>query len=378
MGAAMSRDIVIAGAGLIGLGIAWRCAQAGLSVTVVDEAPGAGASYAAAGMLAPVSEVGYGEEALLTLCRASLDRFPGFVCEVQAASGIDVGLRAVGTMLVGFDTDDLRVLDDLRVYQRELGLAVGQLTPREARLREPALSPRIRGALSVDGDHSVDGRALHAALLAAAESANVQVLRSRIAALHVEGGRATGLRLAGGSCVGADTVVLALGAQSATLPGVPPLDVRPVKGQVLRLAGAAGLLQGTVRAVVRGKAVYLVPYGPDRLVVGASVEERGFDSTVTAGAVHELLRDAIEVVPGITELELLETLARWRPGTSDNAPLLGTVDMPGLVVATGHYRNGVLLTPITAELIAQLIVSGRVPQLAEPFAPERHRERSTR
>lgn len=371
----MSRSVVVAGGGLIGLGVAWRCAQAGLSVTVVDEAPGAGASYAAAGMLAPVSEVGYGEETLLGLCRVSLDRFPGFVAELQAASGIDVGLRAAGTMLVGFDTDDLRVLEDLRAFQCELGLTVERLTPREARRREPTLSPRIRGALAVGGDHSVDGRALHAALLLAAESANVRVLRSRIAALRVQDGRATGLDLADGSHVVADTVVLALGAHTATLPAVPALDVRPVKGQILRLAGAGGLLAGTVRALVRGRAVYLVPYGSDRLVIGASVEERGFDPTVTAGAVHELLRDAIEVVPGVRELELVETLARWRPGTSDNAPLLGPVAaMPGLVLATGHYRNGVLLTPITGEVIAELLASGRMPEVAEPFAPERHRE----
>jgi glycine oxidase len=372
----MSR-VVVAGGGLIGLAVAWRCAQAGLAITVVDEAPGAGASYAAAGMLAPVSEVGYGEEALLGLCRASLDRFPGFVAEVEDASGVDVGLRAAGTLLVGFDGDDLRVLEDLHAYQRGLGLAVERLTPREARRREPALSPRIRGALVAAGDHSVDGRALHAALLVAAEVAGVQVVRSRIASLEVRDGRAAGLRLVDGSQVVADTVVLALGAHSATLPGAPPVDVRPVKGQILRLAGATGLLQGTVRAVVRGRAVYLVPYGGDRLVVGASVEERGFDATVTAGTVHELLRDAIEVVPGVTELELVETLVRWRPGTPDNAPLLGRSALPGLVLATGHYRNGVLLAPITGEVIAALLTSGTIPALAGPFAPERHRERST-
>ncbi|CAN5384306.1 glycine oxidase ThiO [soil metagenome] len=372
----MSRDIVIAGGGLIGLGVAWRCAQAGLSVTVVDEAPGIGASWAAAGMLAPVSEVGFGEEALLTLCRASLDRFPGFVAEVQATSGIDVGLRAAGTLLVGFDTDDLRVLEDLRAYQCELGLTVEQLTPRDARRREPALSPRIRCALAVAGDHSVDARALHAALLVAAEAGGARVVRSRIAALRVRDGRATGLDLTDGSEVLAETVVLALGAHTATLPGVPALDVRPVKGQILRLAGADGLLAGTVRAVVRGRPVYLVPYGVGRLIVGASVEERGFDATVTAGAIHELLRDAIEVVPGVTELELVESLARWRPGTSDNAPLLGASSMPGLVLAAGHYRNGVLLTPVTAEVITELLTSGRTPQLAAPFGPERHTERS--
>lgn len=367
---------MVAGGGLVGLAVAWRCAQRGLQVTVVDEAPGTGASYAAAGMLAPVTEASYGEEALLTLCRASLERFPGFVTEVQEASGMDVGLRAVGTMLVGFDPDDMRALEDLHAYQAGLGLSVEHLTPREARRREPALSPRLRGALAVAGDHSVDARALHAALLAAVEAMGVRVLRSRITGLRVHDGAATGLLLADGSQLGAETVVLALGARTATLPGAPTFDVRPVKGQILRLAGARGLLKGTVRALVRGRAVYLVPYDSDRLAIGATVEERGFDPTVTAGAVHQLLRDAIEVVPGVTELELVETLTRWRPGTSDNAPLLGPASMPGLVVATGHYRNGVLLTPITGQVIAQLLTSGRLPDLAAPFAPERHTSRT--
>lgn len=362
---------MVAGGGLIGLAVAWRCAQRGLSVTVVDEAPGAGASFAAAGMLAPVSEVGYGEEALLALCRASLERFPGFVAEVQEASGIDVGFRTAGTLLVGFDADDMHTLERLRTYQTELGLDVEVLGAREARRREPGLSTRTRGALAVADDHSVDARALHAAILVAAQAAGVRVLRSRVEALRVENGHASGVLLADGIAVDADAVVLALGARTATLPGAPHLDVRPVKGQILRLAGAAGLLGGTVRALVRGRSVYLVPYGEDRLIVGGTVEERGFDASVTAGAVRDLLRDAIEVVPGVAELELVETLARWRPGTSDNGPLLGATDLPGLVVAAGHYRNGVLLTPITGEILAELLVSGRVPEVARHFDPQR-------
>jgi glycine oxidase len=367
----MTTSVAVAGGGLIGQAVAWRCAQAGLSVTVVDETPGAGASFAAAGMLAPVSEVSYGEEALLALCRASLERFPGFVAEVQAATGIDVGFRTAGTLLVGFDADDVAALERLRTYQSELGLAVELLGAREARRREPALSPRPRGALAVTGDHSVDARALHTAISGAAHACGVRALRSRVDALRVDDGRATGLLLADGTTVEADTVVLALGARTPGLPGAPPLDVRPVKGQILRLAGAAGLLGGTVRALVRGRSVYLVPYGEDRLVVGATVEERGFDDSVTAGAVHDLLRDAIEVVPGVAELELVETLARWRPGTTDNGPLLGTTTLPGLVVAAGHYRNGVLLTPITAEFVAGLLTSGPVPEVARHFDPQR-------
>ena len=368
-------DVVVAGGGLIGLGVAWRCAQRGLSVTLVDAAPGGGASYAAAGMLAPVTEAAYGEGRLLELCRASLARFPGFVAEVERVSGIKVGLRTGGTIVVGFDADDMAALDELHTFQRELGLAAERVTAREARRCEPSLTPRLRGALRVAGDHSVDARGLHAALLAAAQASGVRVVRSTVAAVCVEHGRATGLRLAEGTVLAAEAVVLALGAWSPALPGVPPLPVRPVKGQILRLRGAAGapeLLSGTVRALVRGRQVYLVPYAHDHLIVGATVEEKGFDATVTAGAVHDLLRDAIEVVPGVTELELVETLTRPRPGTPDNAPVLGpSATMPGLVLAGGHYRNGVLLTPVTSDAVAELLVTGKLPELAVPFTPAR-------
>jgi glycine oxidase len=368
-------DVVVAGGGLIGLSVAWRAAQRGLSVTVVDDAPGTGASRAAAGMLAPVTEASYGEEALLRLCQASLQRYPAFAAEVEAAGGRPVGLRTAGTLVVGFDADDVAALDALHGYQRELGLDAERLTPRAVRQREPALTPRVRGGLAVAGDHSVDGRALHAALAAAAAAAGVRFARERAAAVRVARGRATGLELGSGDALVAGAVVLALGAHSAGLPGVPPLPVRPVKGQILRLAGADGLLTGTVRALVRGRHVYLVPYGAGGLIVGATVEDKGFDATVTAGGVHDLLHDAIEVVPGVTELELVETLARWRPGTADNAPLLGPCELPGLVLATGHHRNGVLLTPVTGDLVAELLATGELPELAAPFTAGRFAHR---
>jgi len=370
-GSAGPTDVLVAGGGLIGLAVAWRAALAGLSVRVVDDAPGTGASLAAAGMLAPVTEAAYGEQRLLGLAQASLARYPSFVAELEAASGLAVGLRTAGTLLVGFDADDLVGVAELHAYQRELGLAAERLTPRECRRREPGLSTRVRGGLSVPGDHSVDPRAMHAALLVAAERAGVSLVRARAAGLLVEDGRATGVQLGDGR-LAAGTVVLALGADSARLPGVPAgaVPVRPVKGQILRLRGAP-VLEGTVRALVRGRAVYLVPYGGDRLVVGATVEELGFDDRVTAGAVLDLLRDATEVVPGLTELELVETLARFRPGTPDNAPLLGPSVLPGLVLATGHYRNGALLTPVTSDALAELLVSGVLPAVVAPFTTAR-------
>lgn len=364
-------DVVVAGGGLIGLAVAWRAARRGLSVRVVDDAPGAGASAAAAGMLAPVAEAGYREEALLRLGLASLASWPVFAAELEAASGIPVGLRTQGTLVVGFDEDDVRELDSLHAFQRELGLAAERLTPRETRRREPALTPRVRGGLLVGGDHSVDGRRVHEALLAAAGAAGADVVHDRVVEVVVEAGRAAGVRLASGRRVDAGTTVLALGARSGELPGAPRLPVRPVKGQILRLAGAEGVLQHTVRALVRGRHVYLVPYRGDGLIVGATVEDRGFDTRVTAGGVHDLLHDAIEVVPEVEELELAETLARWRPGTPDNAPLLGPSSLPGLVLATGHHRNGVLLAPVTAESTAELLATGTLPGVAAPFTADR-------
>ncbi len=364
-------DVVVAGGGLIGLGIAWRCVQRGLSVTVVDEDFGAGASFAAAGMLAPITEATYGEEPLLRLCQDSLRRYPEFVADLEAATGIEVGLRTNGTLQVGFDADDMQALDELHAFHRELGLPAQRLTAGDARRREPSLTPRLRGAVHVPTDYSVDARALHAALRASVSAAGVTLMADRVAALTIDNGCAVGLTLADGSVIRGGTIVLALGTGSAALQGSPPVPVRPVGGQILRLRGEDPLIEATVRALVRGRAVYLVPLRDTGLIVGATVEEKGYQSTVTAGGVYELLRDAIEVVPGLAEWELTESLVRFRPGTPDNAPILGPSGLPGLVLATGHYRNGVLLTPVTADAIADLVTTGTLPELATGFGPDR-------
>jgi glycine oxidase len=376
-------DVVIAGGGLIGAGIAWRAVQRGLTVRVVDPDPGSGASQAAGGMLAPVSEATYGEDRLLRLGQESLRRYPEFVAELQAATGHDVGLRTTGTLLVGFDADDMRALDDLHRYHRELGLPAQRLTPGESRRLEPGLTPRLRGALHAAADYSVDARALHAALLAALPTGTL--VRARVTAVTVQNGRAIGVTLADGSVLRGQTVVVALGAASAALPGAPALPVRPVGGQILRARSLDGepLAERTVRALVRGRHVYLVPIGANGMIIGATSEEKGWHSRVTVGGVFELLRDATEVLPALAEAELTETLVRFRPGTPDNAPILGPTPVPGLVVATGHYRNGVLLTPVTADAIAELLVTGALPEVAADFtiarftAPESNTARFT-
>jgi glycine oxidase len=387
-----SPDAVVVGGGVIGLGIAWRAALAGMTVTVVDEAPGQGASWAAAGMLAPVTEVHYGERPLLALNLAAAARWPTFAAEVEEASGLPVGYRPGGTLAVARDADDNAALEDLYQFQLRCGLEVERLRSRECRQLEPGLAPSIRGGVLAAGDHQVDNRALVEALLAACQHAGVRMVTGRVAELAVEGDRVTGVVLSGGGPAGngsstsagsvtsrpagetlaAGVVVLAAGCWSGGLGGLaaealPP--VRPVKGQLLYLRGPAD--QPLCSRNVRGLEVYVVPRGDGRVVVGATVEEQGFDTTVTAGAVHDLLRAALELLPDVAELELAETVVGLRPGSPDNAPMLGPAGPDGLVVATGHYRNGILLTPVTADAIAELLATGRVPEPIAPFAPGR-------
>ncbi|NBM14910.1 glycine oxidase ThiO [Streptomyces sp. GC420] len=375
--AARTPDVLVIGGGIIGLVTAWRAAQRGLRTAVVDPEPGGGAARVAAGMLAAVTELHYGEQTLLALNLASAESYPAFAAELEEASGKDIGYRTCGTLAVALDADDRAHLRELHTLQRDSGLDSVWLTGRDCRRLEPMLAPGVRGGLRVDGDHQVDPRRLAAALVTACERAGVVFHRRWAERLRVVGDRASGAVLADGTELSAGQVVLAAGSLSGRLAGVPAEvlpPVRPVKGQTLRLrvpGRCAPFLSRTVRAVVRGSHVYLVPRENGELVVGATSEELGWDTTVTAGGVYELLRDAHELVPGITELPLAETHAGLRPGSPDNAPLLGPTALPGLHLATGHYRNGVLLTPVTGELMAEVLASGVVPEAARPFSPGR-------
>ncbi|MEV6328244.1 glycine oxidase ThiO [Streptomyces sp. NPDC051909] len=370
-------DVLVIGGGVIGLVTAWRAAQHGLRVAVADPDPGGGAARVAAGMLAAVTELHYGEETLLGLNLASARRYPAFVAELAEATGHDVGYRACGTLAVALDADDRAHLRELHALQTRCGLASEWLSGRDCRRLEPMLAPGVRGGLRVDGDHQVDPRRLADALVVACERAGVVFHRTRAERLTVVRDRAAGAVLADGTEVAADQVVLAAGSLSGRLDGVPAdalPPVRPVKGQVLRLRvppAYAPFLSRTVRAVVRGSHVYLVPRENGELVVGATSEELGWDTTVTAGGVYELLRDAHELVPGITELPLTETRAGLRPGSPDNAPLLGPSALPGLQLATGHYRNGVLLTPVTGDVMARALTTGALPDEAAAFTARR-------
>jgi glycine oxidase len=375
-------DVVIAGGGVIGLSCAWTLAAAGRSVSVVDPDPGHGAVWVAAGMLAPANEAFFGEEGLARLLMAGAQRWPGFAASLEATVGETIGFEPSGTLVVACDPSDRAALDQLLDFRQSMGLESVRLTASECRRVAPSLSPAICGGAEVPGDHQVDNRLLVGALVEACRRTGVSFVASRVAAV-VRGrdGAATGVRTEDGVSLSAGTVVAALGWQTSLLGGLPEgtlPEVRPVKGHILRLRGPVRLLERTVRGLVRGRACYLVPRRDNSLVVGATVEEMGPDWRVQAGAVHALLDDARSLVPGIDELELAECSVGLRPGTPDNAPRVGWTPVERLAVATGHYRNGILLAPITAEAVLALVDGRPVPVELRQFGgvePTAPRER---
>lgn len=400
--------IVIIGGGIIGLSIAWRLAVAGRAVTVVERGrAGRGATWAAAGMLPPHVEVEPQEDALLPLLLAGRARWPSFAAELAGAADASLDYRTDGALLVALDRDDAEALRFRLGLMRDLGLPVEWLTGRAARRLEPHLARGVVAAIHSPQDHHVDNRAVADALIRALRAAG-GVLREHTPAIGVEtaGGRVVGVRVAVGGhdsrshggdggdvdrdvawdrdlhgvrdvdrdteLLPCETVVLAAGAWSAEIPGLPAdvrPPVRPVKGQMLALAmdPAAPL----IKRMVWAPDAYLVPRGDGRLLVGATVEEQGFDTTLTGGALLDLLRGAWEALPGVYDLGFVEAWAGLRPTSRDDAPILGASTLPGLVLATGHHRNGILLAPITADLVSGLILEGRWPALAQPFGPER-------
>jgi glycine oxidase len=407
-------DLVVVGAGIVGLSVAWRALGAGLTVTVIDPAPGQGASRVAAGMLAPVTEARAAEAPLTRLGLESARRWPAFAEQLaDDAGGADLGLRREGTLQVAFDDDDRRALDELAGVLDLLGLDAERLGGRDCRKLVPLLAPRVRAGLLARGDWQVDPRRAVGALLVAVERRGgtlragraVGLLqaragrsrvgqprppqprppRSRPAGAQADGratlepgpaGPVAGVSLADGTTVEAGAVVLAAGTALAEPAGSIDglhLPVRPVKGEILRLAAkpAGCALPLTIRATVQGRVVYLVPRADGETVVGATVEEAGFDRSVRAGAVSDLLRAAIDLVPAVAEYPLVEATAGLRPATPDNAPLIGPTAVAGLHVAGGHYRNGVLLAPITADLVLAGLEQGRLPAEAAAFSAGR-------
>jgi glycine oxidase len=381
-------DLLVVGGGVIGLASAWKARQGGADVVLVDAAPGRGASWAAAGMLAAVTEAHFGEESLLGLNRRSARLWPGFRSELEAATGHDLAYRDDGTLAVAYGAGDRDALLELYRFQQELDLGSTWLGPTECRELEPLLAPAIRGGLFVPFDHHVDPRRLVGALVEACRSAGVRLVADAVAEITVRDDRVTGGRCAGGMVVSAAQTLLASGWQAADVPGLPAWalpPVRPVKGQILRLRLPVGLPvpRHTVRAISQGTSLYVVVRPDGEIVCGATVEELGADRRVTAGAIYSLMRDAQLVLPMLLEAEFLEATAGLRPGSPDNAPMIGPGVLDGLLVATGHYRNGILLAPVTAELIAGFVGAAggdlpeATPEWARAFDPRRFARAAT-
>ena len=369
-----NKRVIIVGGGIIGLGIGWQLAKAGCTVSIYErDQAGRAASWAAAGMLAPHAEVHFEERALLRLGVQSCRMYPEWVAELEADSQTNVGYRAEGTLIVGVDRDDARELEHLYKSQQLLDLKVEWITGTEAREMEPLLSPKITAAIWSRDDHQVDNRAMVDALIQAYRNANgILHENTPVDKIEVVNGKAEGIWVKD-NLEEADIIVLAAGCWSGDIDGLPKAvqpPVRPVKGQMLALQMEEGIVLQKVIRAPRAKYptdVYLVPKDDGRLVIGATNEEMEFDTRLTAGGLFELLRGTWEAVPGIYDLPVLETWTGLRPGSRDNAPILGKTSVENLIMATGHYRNGILLTPVTAREIASLILTGENSETIAPF-----------
>lgn len=388
------RDVVVVGAGIVGAAVAWRAARAGLTVTILDPTPGRGATHAAAGMLAPAAEAWFGEEDGTRVGLAGLAAWPAFATDLAAdlAAGAGAGspgpgLRDGGSLLVAYDVGDLAELRRLVALHDAHGLGSVELSVADTRRAEPLLGPRVCGAARIAPDCSADPRATVAALLAvlAAEPRAV-VVRSTATRVLIQGGRAAGVVDDTGAEHLGGAVVLAAGWRTPGLvTDLPvPVPVRPVRGQTVRLdAAPGGAPAHVVRGLVQGRPVYVVPRAPRpdgtcEVVVGATSDEGPDDGRPTAGGTFALLRGARALLPALDEAAVVDQTSRARPGTPDNLPLVGPTDVPGLLLATGHHRNGILLAPVTAEAVVALLTGAppsdalRVadPRRFDPSSPD--------
>lgn len=372
-------DLVVVGGGVVGLSVAYEASRLGIDVLVLDRRAAAAcndgsASWAAAGMLAPYLESTL-DPLLVDLALRSAQLYPEFIAQVESDAGMSCQYRTLGSLLVALHRDHLAALEHLVARQRQLGLIVEPLSAAELREREPCLSPRVVSGYCATSDHQVDPRALLLALRGAVRARGGRIVQdAEVLGVRHEAGRLVGLRLrhhGSESDLGATRLLLAAGAWSKSLwdslgASLGVLPLRPVKGQLLRLHGVPLLQQ-----VVRTPDVYLVPRLDGELLVGATMEEQGWDDRVTAGATLQLLQEAWRTLPGIEDLELRELCVGFRPALRDNVPALGPTAIDGLWLATGHYRHGVLLAPATARLLADWLHSGKAPAALAPFAPAR-------
>lgn len=373
-------SVAVVGGGICGLGIGWRLAAAGCRVDVFERGEaGREASWAAAGMLAARVETEPGEDALLALNLESQAMWPDFTAELEAVSGVDLGYRDEGTLVVAAHRDDAAELRNTYEFHRGLGLEVSWLTGGQARRLEPHLAPGVSAAVLSEKDHQVDNRQLVVALRAAFLRAGGSLHEhTAVEAIDVAAGRVRGV-LVDGARRDADLVLLAAGAWSYDIDGLPPAarpPVRPVKGQMLslRMDPRAPILDH----VLWGPGIYAVPRRDGTLILGATVEEKGFDADLTAGGIFRLLEAAWEVLPQIEELAIGEMWVGFRPTSRDDAPILGPTPVDGLVVATGHHRNGVLLAPLTIDAVSAFVLDGVVSDSIQPFTIARFADQGVR
>lgn len=355
---------------MIGCAVARLLARRSVSVTVLDRGrPGAEASRAAAGMLSPLAE-SHRPGPFLDLLLAAVDRFPDLAGSLLAETGIDIGYRREGTLLVALRAADEHVLDERWRWQSAAGLPIERVGPDRALEMEPALDPGVRWALRFPRDHQVDNREMSRALWRSAEDAGARFLTGReVAGLQIESDRVRGVRMTNGELLMAGAVVLAAGCWTGRLAGLPrPVPVEPVHGQLIAI-DAAGL---GLRHVIDSPRIYLVPRADGRVIAGATAERTGFEKAVTTEAVAALLAGAVEAVPALADRPILDSWSGLRPGTSDEQPLIGRdPDVPNLVYATGHFRNGILLAPITAEAVVALLTDTPGPPETAGFGIER-------
>ncbi|MCH8885544.1 MAG: glycine oxidase ThiO [SAR324 cluster bacterium] len=370
----MNKGTLIIGGGVIGLAIGWKLLLRGEPVTLLEKGDtGREASWAAAGMLAPVGEVHFQEDQNLRLGMESMRRYPAFVEALESDAGMKVDYRREGGLSVSLHPDDTAELRHRFEYQQALELPVRWLRGGEAQEMEPALSPNVVAAVYSPDDHQVDNRklveALKAAFLKAGGALHEQTPVERLV-LHENGAPSV---LAGNREWRHQRLLLTAGSWSGMIPGLDGALrpwVRPVKGQILAIQAGPE----TLRHNIRTPDVYIVPRLDGRLIVGATVEEMGFDRTLTVGGIFELVRGAWRAIPAVYEMPLAETWCGFRPGSRDNAPIIGETEIPAFFIATGHYRNGILNTPVTAEVMSEIMLGGQPPEFLAPFSPLRFTE----
>jgi len=369
-----SSRIIIVGAGVIGLSIAWRLARENTrdEILLLDaNRAGEGTSRVSAGMIAPIAEAGFEDPHFIKFARLSRERYRAFVSEVSRDADMPVVLGEEGSIIAAIHRDDVEAMRRVYEHRRHAELPVEWLTGTEAREMEPTLTPRVSAAMWIAYDGQVNPRALLPALVRACNRRGVEVRESaRVQRIVINDETVAGVEL-DGETISAATVVVCAGAWSGTIEGMPAdvvPQVRPIRGQILRLTRTADF---AMKHVVRGPRAYLLPKDDGTVVVGATQEEAGFDATPTAGGIKTILENAWEMVPSIYDLPIERVEVGLRPGTRDHLPLIGPTRIHGLIMATGHFRHGILFAPTTADAVCRGILTGDFGEDVAAFAPDR-------